>query len=150
MYRAVIEHPQWIPKETQKKLDLRAGHDMGRIYRVVRVGAEPRPIPRLDRLSTSDLVKALDSPNGWQRDMAHMLLLWRDDRDEAGRPRAVAALGELALESKNPLPRVETLAVLDRLNALDIGAPGPTRADRDAKVATDAIRLWDGRVRQQP
>src|SRR5262249_15618517 len=30
MYRAVIEHPQWIPLDWQKKLDLRAGHDMGR------------------------------------------------------------------------------------------------------------------------
>src|SRR5262249_15698850 len=29
MYRAVIEHPQWIPPDWQKKLDLRAGHDMG-------------------------------------------------------------------------------------------------------------------------
>ena len=27
MYRHVIEHPEWIPKDWQKKLDLRAGHD---------------------------------------------------------------------------------------------------------------------------
>src|SRR5262249_49919524 len=50
MYRQVIEHPEWIPKEWQKKLDLRAGHDKGRIYRVVPVGVKPRPIPRLDKL----------------------------------------------------------------------------------------------------
>src|SRR5205814_1521479 len=63
MYRAVIEHPQWIPKATQEKLDLRAGHDMGRIYRVVPVGAKPRAIPRLDKLDTAGLVAALDSPS---------------------------------------------------------------------------------------
>src|SRR5262249_43931660 len=34
MYRAVIEHPEWIPADWQKKLDLRAGADEGRIYRV--------------------------------------------------------------------------------------------------------------------
>lgn len=36
MYRQVIEHPQWIPAEYQRKMDLYAGSGMGRIYRVVR------------------------------------------------------------------------------------------------------------------
>ena len=70
MYRHVIEHPEWIPKDWQKKLDLRAGHDKGRIYRVYPVGKKPRAIPRLDKLDTAGLVAALDSPSGWQRDMA--------------------------------------------------------------------------------
>ena len=35
MYRFVIEHPEWIPEEWQKVLDLRAGNDRGRIYRLV-------------------------------------------------------------------------------------------------------------------
>jgi putative heme-binding domain-containing protein len=34
MYRMVIEHPQWIPEAWQDQLDLYAGHDMGRIYRL--------------------------------------------------------------------------------------------------------------------
>ena len=34
MYRAVIEHPEWIPDDWEKRLDLRAGSDQGRIYRV--------------------------------------------------------------------------------------------------------------------
>jgi len=46
MYRAVIEHPEWIPPETQKKIDLRAGSEEGRIYRVYPVDRRPRPIPR--------------------------------------------------------------------------------------------------------
>src|SRR5207249_2592987 len=80
MYRHVIEHPEWIPKDWQRKLDLRAGHDKGRIYRVFPVGSKPRAIPRLDKLDTAGLVAALDSPNGWQRDMAQQMLLWRNDR----------------------------------------------------------------------
>ena len=36
MYRFVIEHPEWIPPEWQAKLNLRAGHSMGSIYRIVR------------------------------------------------------------------------------------------------------------------
>ena len=34
MYRAVIEHPEWIPDDWEKRLDLRAGSEEGRIYRV--------------------------------------------------------------------------------------------------------------------
>ena len=50
MYRAVIEHPEWIPDDWEKRLDLRAGSDQGRIYRVYPVDKKPRPIPRLDKL----------------------------------------------------------------------------------------------------
>src|SRR5436190_1781576 len=80
MYRYVIEHPQWIPKDWQKKLDLRAGHDMGRIYRIYPEGKKPRGIPQLDKMTPKELVGALASPNGWQRDTAQMMLLWRADK----------------------------------------------------------------------
>src|SRR5262249_43950023 len=106
MYRAVIEHPQWIPPEWQKRLDLRAGHDKGRIYRVVPVHAKPRPIPRLDQLDTAGLVAALDSPSGWQRDMAQMMLVWNGD------PRAANAVAKLALTSKRAETRVQALHTL--------------------------------------
>src|SRR5262249_4681020 len=86
MYRAVIEHPQWIPKDWQKRLDLRAGHDKGRIYRVYPVGARPRAIPRLDRLDTAGLVASLDSPSGWQRGLARPRLPWPHRRTAVGRP----------------------------------------------------------------
>src|SRR5205807_6534247 len=79
MYRAVIEHPEWIPDDWEARLDLRAGSDEGRIYRVYPTGKKPRPIPRLDTLDTAGLVAALDSPNGWQRDTAQRLLLHRND-----------------------------------------------------------------------
>ena len=36
MYRFVVEHPRWITPERLAELDVRAGHDKGRIYRVVR------------------------------------------------------------------------------------------------------------------
>src|SRR5262249_42029200 len=80
MYRHVIEHPEWIPKDWQRKLDLRAGHDMGRIYRVYPVDRKPRAIPRLDKLDTAGLVAALDSPSGWQRDIAPILLVRKKDK----------------------------------------------------------------------
>ncbi len=49
MYRQVIEHPEWIPAEYQRKMDLYAGNNMGRIYRVVS--------SRLDGQGRGDTVK---------------------------------------------------------------------------------------------
>ncbi len=34
MYRAVIEHPEWVPDELKKRPDTWLGNDMGRIYRI--------------------------------------------------------------------------------------------------------------------
>ncbi len=50
MYRFVLEHPEWISPEMQARLDLRAGQDRGRIYRVVPAGAPRRAIPNLEQL----------------------------------------------------------------------------------------------------
>src|SRR5262245_62560935 len=112
MYRYVIEHPQWIPKEWQAKLDLRAGHDMGRIYRVFPVGAKPRAIPRLDKMTTAELVACLESPSGWQRDMAQLLLVQKKDY------KAVVLLEKLFRDSNNPLARVHALYTLHGMGEL--------------------------------
>jgi putative membrane-bound dehydrogenase-like protein len=112
MYRLVIEHPEWIPGEWQKKLNLRAGEDKGRIYRVSPVRGEKRKIPRLEKLSTEQLVGTLDSVSGWQRDMAHRMLLWRGDK------AAIEPLLDVLRRSKNPLAKVHALGVLEGLGQL--------------------------------
>src|SRR5262249_16560872 len=112
MYRYVIEHPQWIPLECQKKLDLRAGHDKGRIYRIYPENKNPRPIPRLDKLSTKELVAALDSPSGWQRDMAQMMLVRQPDRvlkDVA----ASRLLLSMTFKNKRPQTRLHAICIVD-------------------------------------
>src|SRR6185295_3774594 len=78
MYRFVLEHPEWIAPETQSRLDLRAGADKGRIWRVFPKDAKLRAIPDLAKLDHDALALAIDSPNGWQRDTAQRLLLERD------------------------------------------------------------------------
>ncbi len=112
MYRLVIEHPEWIDDRAEKKLFLRAGHDKGRIYRVFPVGIKPRPIPRLDKLDVAGLVAALDSPSGWQRDLAQQMLLWRADK--TARPW----LSDLATNAKLPQARLQALATLNGLDWL--------------------------------
>ena len=121
MYRQVLEHPEWIPAHIRPRLDLRAGEDKGRIYRVYPTDATLRKIPRLDQLDTTNLVAALDSPNGWQRDTAQRLLLHRAD------PAAVQPLQQLLARSINPKARLQALCALDGLGALS---------------RQDALRAW--------
>jgi putative heme-binding domain-containing protein len=144
MYRAVIEHPEWIPKDWQARLDLRAGHDMGRIYRVYPVDKQPRPIPRLDKLDTAGLVAALDSPSGWQRDMAQMMLLWNADN------AAVPHLEKLVAECQLPLARLHALCTLDGLDALTPAMLLKGLADSNPGVRRHAVRLSEGRFDKSP
>jgi putative membrane-bound dehydrogenase-like protein len=143
MYRETIEHPQWIPKEWQARLDLRNGHQLGRIYRVVPVGAKRRPVPDLARLDDAGLVAALDSPNGPQRDLAQWMLLWRSS------PASIAPLARLARSSKNPLARLHALCTLDSLSAIsNLKSELLTAAlvDSDPAVRRHAVRLAEPRL----
>ncbi len=83
MYRLVLEHPEWIPAEIAKGLELRAGEDRGRIYRIAKSGA-PRGAMTVD-----DPVAAMASSNGPRRDTAQRLLIERSDRP------AIAKIKEL-------------------------------------------------------
>jgi putative membrane-bound dehydrogenase-like protein len=151
MYRLVIEHPEWIPLAWQRKLDLRAGHDRGRIYRIYPEDKKPRPIPRLDRLDAAGLVAALDSPNGWQRDLAQMMLLWRADA------QAIPLLEEMACRATRPQTRLQALCTLDGLLPAEKGVPASFRgvlrqalADPHWGVRKQAIRIAEARLKQAP
>jgi putative membrane-bound dehydrogenase-like protein len=135
MCRYVIEHPRFIPEETLRTLDPRAGHSAGRIYRVRPLNVTPRELPRMDWSDTAALVAALDSPNGPTRDLAHQMLIERSDAS------AVPLLEKLYAESERPESRLQTLCALDGLEAL--GAELLLRALRDphAGVRAHAIRL---------
>ncbi len=144
MYRAVIEHPEWIPMDWQKRLDLRAGADKGRIYRVYPVGAKLRSIPRLDRLATAGLVAALDSPNGWQRDTAQQMLLWRKDT------AAVPLLEKMTTDCQRALGRLHALCTLDGLGALTPALLRRALNDPHPGVRRHAVRLCEGRLAKAP
>lgn len=140
MYRFVIEHPTWIPASWQKILDLRAGADRGRIYRVFPRQTGPRRMPRLDRLDTAGLVAALDSSNGWQRDMAQQMLVWRRD------PQAGKALEAGAEGAARPSTRLHALYTLVGLEQLQAKTVRTALRDPDSRVRRHGIRLGEGFV----
>jgi putative heme-binding domain-containing protein len=149
MYRHVIEHPEWIPADWQAKLDLQAGWDKGRLYRVYPVDKAPRAIPRLDKLDTAGLVAAFDSPSGWQRDTVQQLLIERfgPGGTHVQKAREVAEcvlrLEKLARECPRPLARLHALCTLGGLDHPSTSLLLHTLADKSPVVRRHAIRLCE-------
>ncbi|MBX9579937.1 MAG: neutral/alkaline non-lysosomal ceramidase N-terminal domain-containing protein, partial [Gemmataceae bacterium] len=135
MYRFLIEHPRWIPPADLARIDVRAGAGLGRIYRVRADDNPLRAWPRLDRLDTAGLVAALDSPNGWQRDMATMLLVWQNDL------AAREPLEKLLREGKNTLARLHALCTLDQLGRLYPAPLAAALGDAEPVVRRHAVRI---------
>jgi putative membrane-bound dehydrogenase-like protein len=144
MYRHVIEHPKWIPQEWQKKLDLRAGSTRGRIYRVYPLRKKPRAIPRLDEKDLPSLVASLESPSGWERDLAQQMLLWK------GEKQAIPLLEKLARTSKQALGRLHALCTLDGLDALSPDQLQHALEDSHPGVRCHAIRLSEKHLSKAP
>ena len=105
MYRMVIEHPEWIPKQWQDRIDHLSGSDKGRIYRVrlphtgsSRATADWQTIRSQ---SSEELVNTLSHHNGVMRDMAHQELFER--KDEAAIPFLKKALKDAPIQASNLL-----------------------------------------------
>ncbi|MCY3008437.1 MAG: c-type cytochrome [Planctomycetota bacterium] len=73
MYRAVIEHPEWVPKELKERPDQRLGDSHGRIYRVVRKGSTNKASPRLRDVFHA--VEELATEDAWLQRQASRLIL---------------------------------------------------------------------------
>ena len=144
MYRLVIEHPEWIDDTVEKTLELRAGHDKGRIYRVVPVGQPRQTIPNFNAMTTDQLVRSLAAANGWIRDMAHRLLLWRNDR-----VTTAPLLANAVTSSPNALQRLHALCVLDGLDAVTADQVIVAMQDAHPGVRRHAVRIAE-RFANQP
>ena len=119
MQRDVIEHPDYIPRKVKARLDLRAGEDRGRIYRITPKGGLPLAEVRADRLSSKELLPQLGDGNPWWRFTAQRLLVERGDG------RIESALRNYARIAGTPKGRLHaywTLQGLKRLRAEDLNA----------------------------
>ena len=109
MYRLVLEHPEWIPAEIAHGLDLRAGEDKGRIYRIAPPnlkGAFPKP--------DADLIASMRSTNGWRRDMAQRRII--EIRETALVPELVQIVNDATQPAAVRLQAAWTLQGLNKLS----------------------------------
>ncbi|MCG6158112.1 c-type cytochrome [Rubinisphaera sp. ICM_H10] len=142
MVREVIEHPEWIADELEKTLDVRSGEELGRIYRIAPVGAPTRPFQSLVELSLHDLVAALESPSGWQRDLVQRMLIWRNDS------AAATLLQQLLRNTPMPQARLHALCTLDGLNLLTLDDVLTAMNDSHSGVRRHAVRCTEGFLSQ--
>jgi putative membrane-bound dehydrogenase-like protein len=114
MYRAVIEHPEFMPPELQKRPDLALGKDKGRIWRILpeKHAAKP-PRPDLAKASLAELVALLEHVEPWWRTTAQRLILERQDK------AVVEPLRKLFDETKKPLAKLHAAYLLNGFDELD-------------------------------
>lgn len=111
MQRDVIEHPDYIPDKVKARLNLRAGEDRGRIYRLLpKSGLPPSASP--SRLSPSEWVKHLGDANPWWRFTAQRLLVERKDSSIA------KAVRDYARSTPEPVGRLHASWTLSGLHQL--------------------------------
>ncbi|BDC52985.1 cytochrome c [Bryobacterales bacterium F-183] len=132
MQRETIETPLSIPEELRKKIDFYAGHDKGRIYRIV--ANQPRTKRGL-AVNLGDPVKALEHPNGWHRETAHRLLLERMAK------AAVPALKTVATSSTSAPARLRAHYLLQAYGAYDQALAEKALTDAQPEIREHAVRF---------
>jgi putative membrane-bound dehydrogenase-like protein len=140
MQRQIIETPASIPESIQQEIDMEAGNDMGRIYRIVPKEFQRPAKPNLGAASIEQLVAQLENPNAWYRHTAQRLLFERQDR------AAVKPLLRLAAGSKTPQGRLHALWMLDGLNALPEALIIQAMEHAEAGLRQNAVRLAEKRL----
>lgn len=135
--REVIEHPKSLPPGIKEHLDLTAGRDRGRIYRLAPTGHKHRPTPQLTQASAAELVELLNHDNAWHRETAARLLFERQDTG------VVAPLTAVVHKSPSPLGRMHALYVLSGMNQLSAEVLKAALLDEHPQVRRHAVRLAD-------
>jgi putative membrane-bound dehydrogenase-like protein len=141
-YRRWVEHPAFVAESLRAGIDWRQGADHGRIWKISRRENTwpPKPQPQMSRQSTMQLVRHLESANGWRRDTAQRLLFERRD------PKAVPLLRALIGSSRLPQAKVHALSLLDGMGQLDDGFLLRAAEDGEMHVRQFAIRLATPRL----
>jgi putative membrane-bound dehydrogenase-like protein len=112
MQRDVIEHPDYIPENVRSKIDIRAGENRGRIYKLRPKNAVSRFV-NLSSVSMPALVEYLSDPIQWRRATAQRLIVERQLTN------AIPALIKLAQSDGKPLGRLHAFWSLQGLSALE-------------------------------
>ncbi|TWT53157.1 Neutral ceramidase precursor [Rubripirellula amarantea] len=147
MYRNVIEHPEWIPDQWQAQMNLRAGEERGRIWRIIPPSQQdaqnatdvslPSPSVVL-KAKASHGIPALSSSNGVLRDMAFSQMIQRHDTLSQ---EEVDSLRQMASEAESPTTRLTATACLARFQHLDVDGLIGVLRDRDSSVQVVGLRL---------
>jgi len=144
MYRAVIEHPQFMPEELKRRPDLLLGTDRGRIYRIVPKGFQQPGFASPAGANRKQLLSLLEHPSSWQRETAARLLLERQDKG------AASQLAKLATGAESPAARAHALWLLHGMERLTEEHVLGALVDESAGVRETGLRLAESWLARSP
>ena len=147
MHRGVIQHhaflsPYLKQKSKEKKLDSLV--DFGRILKVSKKGVQNKTVTNLDALNSVELVELLKSDNGWSRDRAQQLLIYKKDK-----VTTIPLLEELTEQVAQPLAQIHALYTLKGLDALDFNKLINVAKNANNEVGAHAIILLENFVKKE-
>jgi mono/diheme cytochrome c family protein len=143
IYRGIIQEGNWTQpgshlrkKIEQYQLDKVINH--GRIWRLTYdgMGRDTEKPHMLDE-TPAQLVRHLDNPNGWWRDMAQQLLVLKQDRS------VVPALQRMARSDTSLVGRFHALWTLEGLGSLDAGLVRELLKDAQPRMRIQAARAGE-------
>ena len=133
MYRAVIEHPEWVPDELKKRPDTWLGNDKGRIYRI----RPSSPVaPRQEQPNAQSTPEKQSTPTARSDDRS------RSDRATLGKTPVTVADLDSSFNSTNGWHRMTaTRLIHERASSNDSFPVIDARCDEAVFLTANSKRL---------
>jgi putative heme-binding domain-containing protein len=138
MYRETIEHPDSIPEEIKRHLDLQSGRDRGRLYELLPNNPLNQRRPNLSAESNEQLIGRLSENDAWWRETAQRLLF------ERGATDVVEPLRQIVHAGQNANAAILALQLLQNLNADDAVTLDFAAKNQDPNLREIAARSLPG------
>ncbi len=139
MHRKVIEHPEWIPDDIEKNLDINAGKNEGRIYRI----SLAKDKMKFDFKTSKGLLAAIQDPNQWVRNTAHRLLMGNNiDANTQAELRKL-------LHSDNEFARLHAIWILANKDLATIEEVSLILKDQQPAIRENALRIAETYLSKQ-
>ena len=140
MHRGIMQHrayatPYYRSGIAHKELDTLLS--AGRILRIKNKNKDLSKLPNLGNATGSELVALLKSTNGWVRDRAQQLLIYKQQKS------VIPELEALTQDSKNTVTAIHALHTLDGLNALSFELLQKVAASGNAMLSAHALLLLE-------
>jgi mono/diheme cytochrome c family protein len=139
MHRGIMEYkafttPYYNNGIAGKKLDTLLNE--GRILRIKNKNKKLDKIPELNKASGAELVALLKSTNGWVRDQAQQLLIYKQQK-------SIIPELEILADDKNAVTAIHALHTLEGLNALSFEFLQKVAASADPMLSAHALILLE-------
>ncbi|MFN5054915.1 MAG: PVC-type heme-binding CxxCH protein [Bacteroidota bacterium] len=142
MYRDVIEHPEWIPDEMEKTLDINAGKDKGRIYKIY-PSSNTASTQNISFEDEKNCLNYLSHRNAWYRKTAQRKLIERGISNEG-----LNALKKMT-EENQPISKLHALWILQSVGKLGTDILLKAMLDASAGIRENALIISEDFVHDQ-